>query len=83
MTRAVTLGELTASLAHELNQPLTGIVSNAQAGERWLAGDTPDVDEARAALADIAEDGKRAGDVIRRLRALLQEGAMTGRDNHP
>ena len=41
VTRAVTLGELTASLAHELNQPLTGIVSNAQAGERWLAGRVP------------------------------------------
>ncbi len=78
VTRAVTLGELTASLAHELNQPLTGIVSNAQAGERWLAGDTPDVDEARAVLADIAEDGKRAGDVIRRLRMVLWKQWRSG-----
>jgi signal transduction histidine kinase len=74
--RVASMGELTASLAHELNQPLTAVVSNAQAAQRFLAGDAPDLDEVRAALADIADDGLRAGSVISGLRALLRKGDL-------
>lgn len=74
--RVTTLGELTASIAHELNQPLTGILSNAQAAQRFLAGDTLNLDEVRDALDDIVGDARRAGEVIRRLRLLLKRGAL-------
>jgi signal transduction histidine kinase len=66
------LGELAASVAHEVNQPLAGIVSNASACLRWLARDTPNLDEARDALGDIVRDGKRAGEVIARIRAMTK-----------
>ena len=74
VTRVTTMGELTASLAHELNQPLTAIVSNAQAGERFLAAPSPPLAEVREILDDIVADGQRAGKVIRRLRGLLKKG---------
>jgi PAS domain S-box-containing protein len=74
VTRVTTMGELTASLAHELNQPLTAIVSNAQAGERFLAAPSPPLAEVREILEDIVADGQRAGEVIRRLRGLLKKG---------
>jgi signal transduction histidine kinase/integral membrane sensor domain MASE1 len=74
-TRVSAMGELAASLAHELNQPLAGILANAQAGQRFLAAGCADLDEIRAILADIVEDDRRAGDVIRRLRELLRKGA--------
>lgn len=74
VARTATLGELSASLAHELNQPLAAILSNAQAGRRLLAFETPDVEEARLALEDIVDDVKRAGEVIRRVRELVQKG---------
>lgn len=74
VTRVTTIGELTASLAHELNQPLTAIVSNAQAGERFLAAPSPPLAEVREILGDIVADGQRAGEVIRRLRGLLKKG---------
>jgi signal transduction histidine kinase len=74
-TRVSAMGELAASLAHELNQPLAGILANAQAGQRFLAADGADLDEIRAILADIVEDDRRAGEVIRRLRELLRKGA--------
>ena len=67
-TRVSTMGELTASLAHELSQPLTGILANAQAAQRLLAATPPNLDEVRASLADIVADDRRAGDIIRRLR---------------
>jgi signal transduction histidine kinase/integral membrane sensor domain MASE1 len=70
-TRVSTMGELTASLAHELNQPLTAILANAQAARRLLDAGPPDVDELRAILSDIVEDDRRAGEVIHRLRDLL------------
>ncbi|HWU40991.1 MAG TPA: PAS domain S-box protein, partial [Candidatus Acidoferrum sp.] len=73
MSRVTMMGELTASLAHELNQPLTAIVSNAHAGERYLAGPTPPLEELRAILADVSADAQRAGEVIRRLRGLLKK----------
>jgi signal transduction histidine kinase len=72
--RVSTVGELTTSLAHELNQPLTAILANAQAA-RQLLGSGPEHDELREILSDIVEEDKRAGEVIRRLRALLRKGA--------
>jgi PAS domain S-box-containing protein len=72
VSRVAALGELTASLAHEINQPLTAILSNSQAAQRLLAKAPPDLDEVREILRDIAEDDKRAVEVIRRLRALLK-----------
>ena len=76
-TRVSAMGQLAASLAHELNQPLAGILANAQAGQRFLAAASPDLDEIRAILADIVDDDRRAGDVIRRLRELLRKGATS------
>jgi signal transduction histidine kinase len=73
VTRVTTLGELTASIAHELNQPLTAVIANANASLRWLAAATPNLDEARNAVSRIIRDGKRAGDVIARIRALVQK----------
>jgi signal transduction histidine kinase len=73
MTRMTTLGELTASIAHEINQPLTGIVMGGNAGLRWLAGDSPDLDEAREAIRRVVRDGKRAGEVIARIRKLFKK----------
>jgi len=67
--RLTTMGELAASLAHEINQPLAAIVANGDAGVRWLNRETPDLDEAREALSSIARDAARAGDMIRGLRA--------------
>src|SRR5262249_33186551 len=72
-TRVSTIGELTASLAHELNQPLTGILANAQAGLRFMDAKPPDLTEIREILTDIVNDDKRAGEVIRRLRGLLRK----------
>lgn len=74
ISRAVVLGELSGSLAHELNQPLAAILSNAQAAQRFLAKDPPDLAEVREILSDIVTEDRRAGEVIRRLRALLKGG---------
>jgi PAS domain S-box-containing protein len=74
VTRVLAMGELTASIAHEVNQPLAAIVANANAGFRWLANPTPNLDEARDAISRIVRDGNRASDVIRRIRALVQKG---------
>jgi PAS domain S-box-containing protein len=73
MTRVSTMGELAASLAHELNQPLTAILSNAQAAQRFLATNPVDLEEVRAILADIVYDDNRAGEVIRRVRTLVRK----------
>jgi PAS domain S-box-containing protein len=75
INRVSMMGELAASIAHEVNQPLTGIVSNGSACLRWLAGDRPDVDGVREAVRDIVRDGKRAGEVIARIRALTKRTA--------
>jgi PAS domain S-box-containing protein len=72
-TRVSMLGALAGSLAHELNQPLTAILSNAQAGSRFLANSIPDIAEIRGLLHDIAQDTKRAGEVIRQLRMLVKK----------
>ena len=74
LDRIARMGELTSSLAHELNQPLTAILSNAQAARRLLAADTPDLELFREILDDIIRDDKRAGSVIHRLRLMLQKG---------
>jgi C4-dicarboxylate-specific signal transduction histidine kinase len=74
LSRVATLGQLSGSLAHELNQPLGIILSNAQAAQHMLAGDAPDIPELREILADIVGEDLRAGEVITRLRALLQRG---------
>ena len=73
LTRVAMLGELSGALAHELNQPLTAILSNAQAGQRLLAREPVDLAEVRDILHDIAEDDRRAGEVIKRLRAMLKK----------
>jgi two-component system, LuxR family, sensor kinase FixL len=73
-TRVSTMGELTASLAHELNQPLTAILTNAHAGLRFLDAVPPEPGELRAILSDIVDDDKRAGEVIQRVREFLSKG---------
>jgi C4-dicarboxylate-specific signal transduction histidine kinase len=74
--RVSTMGELTTSLAHELNQPLTAILSNAETAQDLLDSHPADLDEIREILADIVEDDKRAGDVIHRLRGLLRKDSL-------
>ena len=73
VTRISTMGELAASLAHELNQPLTAILSNAQAAQRFLNAKSADLKEVREILEDIVTDNNRAGEVIRRMRALVKK----------
>jgi len=73
VTRVMTLGELMASLAHEVNQPLAAVVTNAQACLRWLALEPPRPDEARAAVERIVRDSNRASEVIQRIRALVKK----------
>jgi two-component system sensor kinase FixL len=73
LSRVAMIGEMSASLAHELNQPLTAIVSNSQAAMRVLTAGREYEHELRETLADIAASGARAGDVIRRLRAMLKK----------
>ena len=68
-----TLGELTASIAHEVNQPLAAVVANAEACLRWLDRETPDLDAARRSVEWIIDDGNRASEVIRRVRALAKK----------
>jgi two-component system sensor kinase FixL len=78
LTRVSTMGELAGSLAHELNQPLAAILSNAQAARRFLAAPVPDLDLLREILEDIIKDDKRAGEVIHRLRAMVQRRGLAG-----
>jgi PAS domain S-box-containing protein len=73
VARVTTMGELAAAIAHEINQPLCAIVSNAQAAQRLLAGAAADLGEVREALQDIVADGRRASMVIGRIRTLLQK----------
>jgi len=71
VTRVITMGELTASIAHEINQPLAAIVTNADACTVWLSSEPPNLEEARAAVDCIAQDGTRASEVIRHIRAMF------------
>jgi C4-dicarboxylate-specific signal transduction histidine kinase len=73
VTRVMTVGELTASIAHEVNQPLAAIVTNSNACLRWLGGAQPNLDEARKAVDRIIKDSYRASDVISRVRALVKK----------
>jgi len=74
VSRVTTMGELTASLAHEVNQPIAAAVTNAKTCLRWLTRDHPDVEEARAAASRIVKDGIRAGEIISRTRLLFEKG---------
>lgn len=76
VARMATMGELTASLAHELNQPLTAILSNAQTVQRLLDNPAPDVREIREILGDIVSDDQRAGDIIRGVRNMLKKSEL-------
>lgn len=73
VTRVTTLGEMTASIAHEINQPLAAVVANAEACLRWLDHGTPDLDRARRSAEWIIDDGNRASEVIRRIRTLANK----------
>jgi PAS domain S-box-containing protein len=74
VARVMTMGELAASIAHEVNQPLAAVIANANASLRWLAATTPNLYEARDAVSRIVRDGNRASDVIGRIRALVKKG---------
>lgn len=71
--RVTTLGELTAAIAHEVNQPLTGVISSGNACLRWLAANPPNVEAARRSVERMIEDGNRAADVIRRIRDMVRK----------
>jgi PAS domain S-box-containing protein len=73
-SRLTTMGELTASLAHEVNQPITAAVNGASACVRWLTRDDPDVGEAREAASGVIRNAKRAADIINRIRSLSKKG---------
>jgi PAS domain S-box-containing protein len=74
VNRVTTMGELTASVAHEVNQPIAAAVTNANTCLRWLARDQPNVEEARAAALRIVNDGTRAAEIIKRIRLLFKKG---------
>jgi PAS domain S-box-containing protein len=76
VTRLTTLGELAASIAHEVNQPLAAAVANAEACLRWLDRGTPDLDRVRRSVEWIIDDGNRASEVIRRVRALAKKTSL-------
>ena len=73
INRVATAGELSASIAHEVNQPLTGIVTRAGAARRWLAGERPDIDKARAALDHIEAAGHRASEIVKNVRSMFRK----------
>jgi PAS domain S-box-containing protein len=73
VARLTAMGEMTASIAHEINQPLAAIVANGNAGLRWLSNATPDIDEVRATLKRIVSDGHRAGKVISGVRTMFKK----------
>ena len=75
VTRVTTMGVLTSSIAHEINQPLGAVVTNANAALRWLAVQPPNIDEARDTLGRIVRNGHRAGEIIWRMRSLLKKTA--------
>jgi PAS domain S-box-containing protein len=76
VNRVTTMGELTASLAHEVNQPIAAAVTNANTCLRWLAAGTPNLEEARAAAMRIVKDGTRAAEIISRIRLLFKKGIL-------
>jgi PAS domain S-box-containing protein len=76
LSRVAVMGELAASIAHELNQPLAGIISNASAGQRFIDRGNVDLHELRELLADVIADGRRAGEVIRGIRNMVKKGSQ-------
>jgi C4-dicarboxylate-specific signal transduction histidine kinase len=76
VSRVTTIGELTASLAHEVNQPIAAAVTNANTCLRWLTRDHPDVEEARAAAMRIVKDGTRAAEIVKRIRLLFKKSTL-------
>ena len=76
VARVTTLGELTASIAHEVNQPLSGIMTRASAALRWLSGESPNVEKARETLRQIVEATHRASDVVGSVRAMFNKGTL-------
>jgi PAS domain S-box-containing protein len=75
VNRVATMGQLSASIAHEVNQPVAAVLINAGAALRWLSTQTPDLKEARESLGRIVKDAKRAGEIIDRIRALIKKAA--------
>jgi len=73
VARVTTMGELTSSIAHEVNQPLAAVVTNGDACLRWLGNDPPNLDKARLSVAGIIKEGNRAGEIIQRVRALARK----------
>jgi len=80
VTRVTTMGEMTASIAHEVNQPLAAIVASGNAGLRWLANATPNLEEAKSAFTRVVRDGHRASEVILTIRAMFKKETQT---RHP
>jgi PAS domain S-box-containing protein len=76
-SQAAAVAELSASIAHEINQPLAGIVTSAQACQAWLTGDSPNLSRARGSIERIIRDGNAAADIIRHIRALFKQTAPT------
>jgi PAS domain S-box-containing protein len=72
--RVSSMGELSASLAHEVNQPIAAAVTDANTCLRWLSRDQPDLEEARAAASRMVQDGRRAGEIVKRVRLLFKKG---------
>src|SRR5438094_6867700 len=77
LSRVAVMGEMAASIAHELNQPLSGIISNASAGQRFIDRGDVDLHELRDLLADIMAEGRRAGDVLRCIQSMVKKGSPT------
>lgn len=77
VSRIATLGALTASIGHEVNQPLAAVVINGEAALRWLGRDEPDLDEVRNCIVETVHEGRRAAEIIQRLRSLSVKGEMT------
>src|SRR6202030_4532862 len=74
--RVSSMGELSASLAHEVNQPIAAAITDANTCLRWLSRDQPDLEEARAAASRIVQDGRRASDIINRIGLLFKKGTL-------
>jgi signal transduction histidine kinase/ligand-binding sensor domain-containing protein len=75
-SRMSSMGELTASLAHEIKQPIAAVITNASTCLRWLARDEPDLEEVRAAASRMVQDGRRANEIVNRVRLLFQQDAL-------
>jgi PAS domain S-box-containing protein len=77
MSQRMAMGEMAASIVHEINQPLAAVAANADAGQRWLARERPDIEEARAAFKRIAGDARRANAIIEEIRLMFRHDGMT------